>query len=83
MTISVLVDGDYIPAWIGSGSYHLTQSVEPVNGGYDGTGEASYGHIQGQFIGLVDGSEWSLHVVAIEQDQEFKILTIDFQPMGA
>lgn len=81
MTISILDDGDYIPAWIGSGSFHMTQSVEPVpGGGLTGTGEASYIHVQGTFTSLVDGSLWSLHAVVVEQDQEFKILTIDFQP---
>lgn len=35
MTISALVNGDYIPVWIGSGSYHVTQLVEPgPDGGY-------------------------------------------------
>jgi hypothetical protein len=87
MTVSVRVGVDeYVPAWVGSGSFHSTDLVEPdpdPNFDYMSTGEARYWHIQGQLISLLDGSEWSLHVVVVEQDQEFKVLTIDFQPKGA
>jgi len=85
MTVSVLDEGEYIPAWIGSGSFHSTDLVEPSpdpDFHYMSTGEARYWHIQGQLISLLDGSEWSLHVVVVQQDQEFKVLTLDFQPMG-
>ena len=67
--------------WSGSGSFHLTDIVQPAaDGGYDLTLEALYLHVQGQLTNLVDGSPWSLHVVAVLQDYEEKALKIDFQP---
>jgi len=86
MTVSVRVSEDeYVPAWIGIGSFHSTDLVEPdpdPNYNYMSTGEARYWHIQGQLVSLLDGSQWSLHVVVVERHQEYKVLAVDFQPMG-
>jgi hypothetical protein len=81
LTVSVLGPGGaWVQIWTGIGSVHETALVEPsVGGGYDPTGEAIHFHVQGKLT-MVDGSSWSLHVVAMEQDQEFKVLKIDFQP---
>jgi hypothetical protein len=82
MTVSVVGDdGAWVPRWVGSGSFHETALVvlEP-NGSLSETGESTYIHVQGQ-LAMADGSEWSLLVVAVEQNQEFKVLTIDLHPM--
>lgn len=67
--------------WAGSGSLHDTGLVEPAaDGSFDFTGEADYLHVEGKLTNLIDGSKWSLLVVAVEQDYVFKELKIDLQP---
>ena len=79
--ISMLIDGQWVPVWIGSGSYHDTELVVPAaDGSFDGTGEANHLHVEGKLTNLLDGSEWSLLVVAVIVDYEFKVLKIDLQP---
>ena len=81
MTVSVLVDGDWVPMWVGSGSLHDNSLVvQAADGSFESTGEASYQHVEGKLTNLLDGSEWSLLVVAVIRDYEFKELKIDLQP---
>ena len=82
MTVSVREsDGDWVPMWIGSGSYHNTELVEPAaDGSFVGTGEVSHLHVEGKLTNVLDGSKWSLLVVAAIVDYEFKELKVDLQP---
>ena len=81
MTVSVLIDGSWVPMWVGSGSFHDTFLVEPAaDGSFDGTGEADHLHVEGKLTNVVDGSKWSLLVVAVVVDYEFKELKIDLLP---
>jgi len=82
MTISVRgSDGDWVPIWFGSGSLHDTDLVEPAaDGSFDSTGEADYLHVEGRLTSLLDGSKWSLLVVAVIVDYELKELKMDLQP---
>jgi hypothetical protein len=81
MTVSVLIDEAWVPMWVGSGSLHDTSLVvQAADGSFESTGEASYTHVEGKLTNLLDGSEWSLLVVAVIRDYEFKELKIDLQP---
>ena len=82
MTISVRgSDGGWEPMWVGSGSLHDTGLVEQVaDGSFAGTGEADHLHVEGRFTNLLDGSKWSLLVVAVVVDYQFKELKVELQP---
>ena len=82
LTVSILgSDGDWVPLWVGSGSLHDTGLVEPApDGSLVGTDEADHIHVEGKLTYLLDGSQWSLLVVAAIVDYEFKELKIDLQP---
>ena len=82
MTVSVRgSDGGWVPIWVGSGSLHSIDLVEQTaDGSFGTTGEASSLHVEGKLANLLDGSEWSLLVVAVEQNYEFKKLKINLQP---
>jgi hypothetical protein len=81
MTVSVLIDGGWVPMWVGSGSFHDTFLAEPAgDGSFNGTGEDVHLHVEGKLTNVVDGSKWSLLVVAVVVDHEFKELKIDLQP---
>jgi hypothetical protein len=70
-----------VPIWVGSGSLHSIDLVEQTaDGSFDTTGEASSFHVEGKLTNQLDGSEWSLLVVAVEQNYEVKKLKIDLQP---
>lgn len=74
-------DGDWVPMWVGSGSFHITGLVEPAaDGSFVFTDEAAYLHLEGKLTNLLDGSKWSLLVVAVIQNYEFKEVKIDLQP---
>ena len=53
---------------------------QTADGFFDSTGEASSLHVEGKLTNVLDGSKWSLLVVAVVQDYEFKELKIDLQP---
>jgi len=81
LTVSVRIDGGWVPMWVGSGSFHDTFLGEPAgDGSFDGTGEAEHLHVEGKLTNVVDGSKWSLLVVAVVVDYEFKELKVDLQP---
>ena len=82
ITVSILgSNGDWLPMWVGSGSFHDTGLVELAAGGsFNSTGEADHLHVEGKLTNLLDGSEWSFLVVAVIRDYEFKELKIDLQP---
>ena len=82
ITISVPGDeeGEWIPAWVGSGLFQSTDVVEPAGDGWVSTGEAGHQSYQFQLTQLADGSEWTLHAVVTVVDYELKVLKIDFQP---
>jgi len=78
MTLSGLgSDGAWEPMLTGYGTLAFHALVDDDR---NSTGEATYLAVQGQLTSVDDGSEWSLHVVAVQQDQEFKVLKIDIQP---
>jgi hypothetical protein len=67
--------------WVGSGSFHITGLVElAADGSFNFTDEAADLHVEGKLTNLLDGSKWSLLVVAVIRDYEFKELKIDLQP---
>ena len=79
--IWLLIDGAWVPMWVGSGSFHDTGLVElAADGSFAGTGEAVHLHVEGKLTNLLDGSKWSLLVVAVVVDYQFKELKIDLQP---
>lgn len=82
MTVSVRGgDGGWVPVWVGDGSFHDTYLAEPAgDGSWNGTGEAEHLHVEGQLANLLDGSKWSLLVVAEVVDFEFKELKVELQP---
>jgi len=82
MTISIPGEdeGEWIPAWVGSGQFQSTDVVVPEGEGWVSTGEAGHESYQFQLTSLADGSEWTLHAVVSVVDYEFKVLKIDFQP---
>ncbi len=81
MTVSVLIDGGWVPLWAGTGSMHATGLVvQEGDGSLSATGEANYLHVEGNLTNQLDGSTWSLLVVAVQQDYEFKKLKIALQP---
>ena len=82
MTVSVPDgNGGWVPMWVGSGSFHNTGLVEPAaDGSFDSTGEAYHLHVEGKLANQLDGSKWSLLVVAEVVDYEFKELKIDLRP---
>jgi hypothetical protein len=82
MTISVPgeTEGEWIPAWVGSGLFHSTDVVESTADGWVSTGEAGHQSYQFQLTGLADGSEWSLHALVVVVDYEVKVFNIDFHP---
>jgi len=82
MTGSILgSDGNWVPMWVGSGSFHTTGLVQPAgDGSYDSTGEAFYTHVEGKLTNVYDGSKWTLLVVAVVVDYEVKVMKIDLQP---
>jgi hypothetical protein len=73
-------DDDWVPMWVGSGSFHISGLVELGDGIQTFTGEATSLHVEGKLTNVLDGSEWSFHVVAEFQDYEIKKLKIDLQP---
>jgi hypothetical protein len=73
-------DGDWVPMWVGSGSFHITGLVVLGDGSFDFTGEAYSLHVEGKLTNVLDGSEWSFLVVAVAQNYEVKKLKIDLQP---
>jgi len=77
MTLSVLgSDGVWEPALVGCGTLAFHALVDDQR---DSTGEATYLQAEGRLY-AADDSEWSLHVVAVQQHQEFKVLKIEIQP---
>jgi hypothetical protein len=82
MTLSVRgSDGGWVPMWVGSGSLHDIGLVEPAaNGVFDFTGEDDHMRVEGKLTNVLDGSKWSLLVVAVVVDYEVKELKIDLQP---
>ena len=82
MTVSILgSNGDWVPMWVGSGSLHDNSLiVQAADGSFESTGEATSLHVEGKLTNLLDGSKWSLLVVAVIRDYEFKELKIDLQP---
>ena len=74
-------DGSWVPMWVGIGSFHITGLVELMPGFYEYTGEAYSLHVEGKLTNVLDGSEWSLLVVAVAQNYEVKKLKIDLQPL--
>jgi len=77
MTVSVLgSDGAWEPMLTGYGTLAFQALVDENR---NATGEATYLNAKGKLY-AADGSEWSLLVVAVQQDQEFKVLKIDIQP---
>ena len=82
MTLSVRGSGGgWVPMWAGSGSFHIIGLGEPAaDGSFYFNNEAAYFHAEGKLTNVLDGSEWSLHVVAVIKDQQFKVLKIDLQP---
>ena len=75
-------DGGWVPMWVGSGSFHITGLVElTADGFFEFTGEAYSLHVEGKLTNVLDGSEWSLLVVAVAQNYEVKKLKIDLQPL--
>jgi hypothetical protein len=74
-------DGGWVSMWVGSGSFHITGLVEPSpDGSFVFTDEAAYLHVEGKLTNVLDGSKWSLLVVAVAQNYEFKKLKIDLRP---
>jgi hypothetical protein len=82
MTISVPGEreGEWIPAWVGSGLFQSTDVVEPAGDGWVSTGEAGHQSYQFQLTSLADGGEWSLHADVAVVNYELKVFKIDFQP---
>ena len=82
MTVSVRgSDGGWVPMWVGSGSFHDTFLAEPASdGSFNGTGEVVHLHVEGKLTNLLDGSKWSLLLVAVVVDYEFKELKVELQP---
>jgi hypothetical protein len=82
MTVSVSDGtGGWVPMWVGTGSFHDTYLAEPAgDGSWNGTGEADHLHVEGQLTNLLDGSKWSLLVVAEVVNYEFKELKVELQP---
>ena len=82
ITISVLADdGEWIPAFVGTGLFHSTDLVEPTGDlSYISTGQAGQQSYDFQLTRLVDGTEWSLHAVVVDVNFEIKVFKIDFQP---
>ena len=79
MTVSVLIGGSWVVLWEGSGSLHDTSLyVRENDGSWSNT--RAYIHVEGKLTYLPDGSKWSLLVVAVMQDYEFKELKIELQP---
>jgi len=80
MTVSILGSDGWEPLWVGSGSLHDSSSVvRAADGSLESTGEATYIHVEGKLT-MLDGSKWSLLVVAVMQDYQFKELKIELQP---
>lgn len=69
--------GTWEPYMIGYGTLAVHALVDSEG---NTTGESTYFEIQGQLTRLVDGSEWLLQSVGVEQDQEFKVVQIHLQP---
>lgn len=82
ITISIPgINGDWVPRWLGSVSFHDAELVEQqADGSFESTFEATYYHVEGKLTNLLDDSKWSLLVVAVIRDFEFKELKIDLQP---
>jgi hypothetical protein len=82
MTLSVRGGGgSWVPLWVGSGSLHDIGLVEPAaDGVFDFTGEDDYLHVEGKLTNALDGSKWSLLVVAVVVEYEVKQLKIELQP---
>jgi hypothetical protein len=73
--------GGWAPVWAGTGSLHDTFSVvQEADGSLSSTGEDDAMHVEAKLTNLLDGSEWSLLVVAAIVDFEVKELKIDLQP---
>jgi hypothetical protein len=74
-------NGGWAPVWAGTGSLHDTFSaVQEADGSLSSTGEDDAMHVEAKLTNLLDGSEWSLLVVAAIVDFEVKELKIDLQP---
>jgi len=48
-----------------------------VDEDFNSTGEETYLAVEGKLTSVEDDSEWLLRVVAVQQEQEFKVLMID------
>jgi hypothetical protein len=81
MTVSVLVDGVWVPMWGGSGSLHDNfLVVRGADGSVYSTGEDDHMHVDGKLTNVLDGSKWTLRVVVAIVDYEIKQLQVDLQP---
>jgi hypothetical protein len=82
LTASILgSDGNWVPTWGGSVSFHSNDLVEQAaDGSFESTFEAFSFHVEGKLTNLIDGSKWSLQVVAVVVDYQFKELKIDLHP---
>ena len=76
MTLSALGSGGvWEPMLSGYGTLHFSGLVDDER---NSTGEAVHLTVLGHMT-KADGSQWLLHVVAVEKDQEFKVLTVDYR----
>jgi hypothetical protein len=81
MTVSVLVDGVWVPMWEGSGSLHDNfLVVREADGSFSSTGEDDHMHVEAKLTNVLDGSKWTLQVVVAIVDYEIKQLQVDLQP---
>jgi hypothetical protein len=82
MTISVPGEneGEWIPAWVGTGLFHSTDVVVPMGDGWISTGEAGQQSYQFQLTSLADGSAWALHADVAVVNYQLKVFKIEFHP---
>ena len=82
MTISVpgAKEGEWNPAWVGTGLFHSTDVVVPEGDGWVSTGEAGQQSYQFQLTSLEDGSAWVLHAEVAVVNYQFKVFNIEFHP---
>lgn len=82
MTISLPGEneGEWIPAWVGTGLFHSTDVVVPMGDGWISTGEGGQQSYQFQLISLADGGAWVLHAEVTVVDYQFKVFKIEFHP---
>jgi hypothetical protein len=81
MKVSVLINGDWVPMWEGSGSLHDNfLVVREADGSLSSTGEDDHMHVEAKLTSVGDDSKWTLRVVVAIVDYEIKQLQIDLQP---